>query len=294
MALVGVLLAQQAPLNRGLSRATGAIPAAFVNFAVGLTLMLAACLAAGKLDGLGRIGPEWWHALGGISGALYVLVGLLVVRRIGASGVAAGAVTGQLFSSVVIDATGALGIEQRPLEWRVLVGAVAVLFGTYMVAGLPWRQGRRDGELPLRATLLPLAAMVLAGALVGIQIPLNGLLAQSTGDLASGLLNFLTGGAVLTLAVLLTGSARDLAGVVRVRWAYLGGGVCGAVNALVALTLVDQIGAGTVAAATVTGQMIASLAIDRVGLFDLERRPLSPRRLAGAALLVAGTILVAR
>jgi transporter family-2 protein len=136
--------------------------------------------------------------------------------------------------------------------------------------------------------------MVLAGAMVGVQIPHNGLLAQSTGDLASGLLNFLTGGAVLAIAVLLTGTGRDLAGATRVRWVYLGGGLCGAVNALVALSLVDQIGAGTVAAATVTGQMIASLAIDRLGLFDLEPRPLSPRRLLGATLLVAGTILVAR
>ncbi len=294
MALVGVLLAQQAPLNRGLSRATGAIPAAFVNFAVGFTLLFIACLAAGELGGLGRIGPDWWHALGGCVGAIYVLTALLVVRRIGASGLAAGTVTGQLFSSVVIDAGGLLGIEQRPIEWRVLIGAVAVLAGTYMVAGLPWRQGRRDGEQPVRATLPALAAMVLAGALVGIQIPLNGLLAQSTGDLASGLLNFITGGIVLTFALLLTGSVRGLAGVTRVRWVYLGGGLCGAVNALVALTLVDHIGAGTVAAATVTGQMLASLTIDRIGLFDLEPRPLSPRRLTGAALLVAGTILVAR
>src|SRR5262249_32925251 len=105
---------------------------------------------------------------------------------------------------------------------------------------------------------------------------------------------FITGGTVLAVAVLLTGSAGGLSGVTRVRWLYLGGGVCGALNALVSLTLVDHIGAGTVAAATVTGQMIASLAIDRLGLCGLQPRPLSPRRLAGAVLLVAGTILVAR
>ncbi len=274
MALVGVLLAQQAPLNRGLSRATGAVPAAFVNFAVGLALIFVACLLAGQLGGLGRIGPDWWHALGGLCGASYVLVGLLVVRRIGASGVAAGTVTGQLFSSVAIDAGGLLGIEQRSLEWRVLLGAAAVLLGTYLVAGIPWRSHRDSGPHPARETLLPLAAMAVAGALVGIQIPLNGLLAESTGDLASGLLNFITGGTLLLLALLLTGTARGLAGVTRVRWVYLGGGLCGAVNALVALSLVDQIGAGTVAAATVTGQLLASLAIDRAGLFDLEPRPL--------------------
>jgi uncharacterized membrane protein YdcZ (DUF606 family) len=85
MALVGVLLAQQAPLNRGLARATGAVPAALVNFAVGLGLMLCACLAASELGGFGRIGPQWWHALGGCPGAFYVLIGLVAVRSIGAT-----------------------------------------------------------------------------------------------------------------------------------------------------------------------------------------------------------------
>jgi transporter family-2 protein len=303
MALVGALLSQQAPVNRGLARVSGPVAAAFVNFAVGGVLLFVACAAAGELDGIGRIGPEWWHALGGCLGAVYVLTGLVVVRSIGASGVAAGTVTGQLVASVVIDAGGWLGVDHRPLGLRVLVGAVAVVAGTYLVAGLPWRReravavapdyGARSTDRPAGA-LLPLAAISAASALVGIQIPLNGLLAQSTGDFASGLLNFLVGGAVLAAALVLTGSVRGLAAVPGVRWYYLAGGVFGAINAFAALALVDEIGAGTVTAALVTGQMLASLAIDRAGLFDLHPRPLSPRRLAGAALLVAGTILVAR
>lgn len=292
MALVGALLSQQAPVNRGLARVTGPVGAAFVNFAVGGVLLFVACAAAGELDGIGRIGPDWWHALGGCLGAVYVLTGLVVVRSIGASGVAAGTVTGQLVSSVVIDAGGWLGVDHRPLGLRVLVGAVAVIAGTYLVVGVP--RGRGNGQGEGRGALLPLLAISAASALVGIQIPLNGLLAQSTGDLASGLLNFLVGGAMLAAALLLTGSGRGLAAVRRVRWYYLTGGVFGAINAFAALALVDEIGAGTVTAALVTGQMLASLAIDRAGLFGLEPRPLSSRRLAGAALLAAGTILVAR
>jgi len=291
MAMVGALLSQQAPVNRGLARASGPVAAAFVNFAVGGMLLFVACAAAGELDGIGRIGPDWWHALGGCLGAVYVLTGLLVVRSIGASGVAAGTVTGQLVASVVIDSGGWLGVDHRPLGLRVLVGAIAVIAGTYMVVGVP--RGRRSGGGG-HSPLLPLLAISAASALVGIQIPLNGLLAQSTGDLASGLLNFLVGGAVLAAALLLTGSVRGLAAVPRVRWYYLSGGVFGAINAFAALALVDEIGAGTVTAALVSGQMLASLAIDRAGLFGLGPRPLTGRRLAGAALLVAGTILVAR
>ena len=291
MALVGAGLSQQAPVNRGLARVSGPVAAAFVNFAVGGVLLFVACAIAGQLDGIGRIGPEWWHALGGCLGAVYVLTALVVVRSIGASGVAAGTVTGQLVASVVIDAGGWLGVNHRPLGLRVLVGAAAVIVGTYMVVGVPHRlQNGDSGRSPLPALL----AVAAASAMVGVQIPMNGLLAQSTGDFASGLLNFIVGGAALGLVLLLTGSARELAAVPRVRWYYLTGGVFGGINAFATLALVGEIGAGTVTAAGVTGQMLASLALDRIGFLGLEPRPLSGRRLAGAVLLVAGTILVAR
>ncbi len=62
-------------------------------------------------------------------------------------------------------------------------------------------------------------------------------------------------------------------------------------NALIA---VSAIGAGGVAAATVFGQLTASVVIDRLGLFGLDEVPLSPERVLGVALLLAGTVLVVR
>ena len=62
-------------------------------------------------------------------------------------------------------------------------------------------------------------------------------------------------------------------------------------NALIA---VSAIGAGGVAAATITGQLTASVVIDRLGLFGLDEVALSPERLIGVALLLAGTVLVVR
>ena len=60
------------------------------------------------------------------------------------------------------------------------------------------------------------------------------------------------------------------------------------------LVTVSTIGAGAVAAATVTGQLTASVIIDRLGILGLEEQPLSPERIAGVALLLAGTYLVVR
>jgi transporter family-2 protein len=54
------------------------------------------------------------------------------------------------------------------------------------------------------------------------------------------------------------------------------------------------IGAGAVAAATVTGQLVASVIIDRLGILGLEQTPLSASRLIGVALLLVGTYLVVR
>ena len=61
-----------------------------------------------------------------------------------------------------------------------------------------------------------------------------------------------------------------------------------------ALLVVPAIGAGGVAAATVTGQLTAAVVVDRLGLFGLDQVPLNFARLAGVALLLAGTYLVLR
>jgi bacterial/archaeal transporter family-2 protein len=57
---------------------------------------------------------------------------------------------------------------------------------------------------------------------------------------------------------------------------------------------VSSIGAGGVAAATITGQLTASMVIDRMGILGLEEQPLSLERVIGVGLLLVGTYLVVR
>jgi transporter family-2 protein len=61
-----------------------------------------------------------------------------------------------------------------------------------------------------------------------------------------------------------------------------------------ALITVRTIGAGGVAAATITGQLITAVLIDRLGVLGLEQTSLSASRLVGVGLLLAGTYLVVR
>jgi bacterial/archaeal transporter family-2 protein len=141
------------------------------------------------------------------------------------------------------------------------------------------------------------AAVVLtacAGGLIALQAPINAGLGRATGSLPAALVSFLVGTVALTAIVVLSGKAGGLSSTFDVSWYYLLGGLLGAVYVANALIAVTAIGAGGVAAATITGQLTASVAIDRLGLFGLDQVPLTPERVVGVALLLAGTVLVVR
>lgn len=76
-------------------------------------------------------------------------------------------------------------------------------------------------------------------------------------------------------------------------WAWLGG----AVQALTVFTVLVAAGASGAAlfsALTVTGGTVAALALDHYGLLGFAQRDATLLRLGGCALLIAGTVMVAR
>jgi transporter family-2 protein len=141
-----------------------------------------------------------------------------------------------------------------------------------------------------------LAVLLTAGAggLIALQAPINAGLGRTTGSLPAALVSFLVGTVALAAIVVLSGKAGGLSSSFDVSWYYLLGGLLGAVYVANALIAVTAIGAGGVAAATITGQLTFSVAIDRLGLFGLDQVALSPARVIGVALLIAGTVLIIR
>jgi transporter family-2 protein len=133
-----------------------------------------------------------------------------------------------------------------------------------------------------------------AGGLIALQAPINAGLGRVTGSLPAAFVSFLIGTIALGAIVALSGKSGGLASTFDVRWYYLIGGMLGAVYVTNALIAVDVIGAGGVAALTVTGQLVASLAIDRLGLFGLDQVTIGPERVIGIGLLLVGTVLVVR
>jgi bacterial/archaeal transporter family-2 protein len=131
---VGVLVALQAPINAGLGKETGSFPAALVSFLIGTALLLAIVVVSGKAGGIGGVADvSWYYLLGGVLGAAYVTTVLVTVNTIGAGGVAAATITGQLVASVAMDRMGVLGLDEVALTPERILGVVLLLAGTYLI-----------------------------------------------------------------------------------------------------------------------------------------------------------------
>jgi|SRR5262245_26631684 len=135
---------------------------------------------------------------------------------------------------------------------------------------------------------------VAVGGLIALQAPINAELGRHTGKLPAALVSFFIGTLILALIVSLSGDTGGLRSTFDVPWYYLVGGILGAAYVTVALVSVTTIGAGGVAAATITGQLTTAVVIDRLGVFGLEQTSLSASRLLGVGLLLAGTFLIVR
>lgn len=292
MGAVGLQLAFQAPVNSRLGAWTGRLAASLVNNITGTLILLILCLVAGKLGNLGEIGSApVWALTGGLIGAYLVTSSTLTVARLGAGTVAAAIITGQLSSSLAIDAAGWFGLEESPVTIARVAGLLLLAFGTWLVirTGPAAPEHHRIG----RKEILMVTAMVLAGVLVGAQPPVNSALADEVGGIPAALVNFLVGLVALLTLVLASGQGSRLKEVRVAPRRFLWGGPIGVVTVVASLLLVDTIGATVLAAAIVTGQLLAGIGLDRSGVLGLERRELSASRLAGVALLVAGTALTA-
>jgi bacterial/archaeal transporter family-2 protein len=135
-ALAGGLVGAQAPVNSVISDKVGSLGAVAVNFVVGTMLILViAFVFAGGFDVDRGVDPPAWYywIFGGVAGVAIVLTSLVTVRQLGAGGVAAAVIAGQLTSSVVLDRLGVLGLDERAVTWDKLLGIALLAAGTILI-----------------------------------------------------------------------------------------------------------------------------------------------------------------
>jgi len=134
-AVIGGLVAAQAPLNSQLGRTVGGLQASVVALFVSFLALLTLAALTDGLGGIRRIGDAPLHVAvgGGLVGALYVGSIVFTVRALGAGGLTAVTIAGQLGLAMVIDHFGWLGVEKSPITVAKVCGVVLLGLGTWLV-----------------------------------------------------------------------------------------------------------------------------------------------------------------
>jgi transporter family-2 protein len=134
MALAGGVVALSPPLNAGLGRAVGALPAAMLSFTLGAAVLAILVVLTGQLSEVeGATSVRWYYLLGGLCGALWVATSIPVVKSIGAGGVVAATIAGQLTAAVVADRFGILGLKHVAVTPGRAAGVLLLALGTYLI-----------------------------------------------------------------------------------------------------------------------------------------------------------------
>lgn len=134
-AVAGGLVALQAPINSTLGKSVGTFQAATVSFVIGTVALAVIALTAG--GGFGDLGEirhvSGIYLIGGLLGAVYVTTVLVAVRSLGAGGVTAATIAGQLTLAVVVDQLGILGVAKHPITAARVAGIVLLGLGTFLI-----------------------------------------------------------------------------------------------------------------------------------------------------------------
>ncbi len=261
---VGVLTAVQARINGQLGvRLEHAMVAAVISFGSGLLLIaLVSVLTPGGRRGavlLSRGIRErsipWWMLVGGAAGALTVGTQAVAVGIVGVSLFTVGIVAGQTVGGLILDRVGyGPGGVVAVTVPRLVGGALALAaVGVVLISG--------DGlaGVPVWMVVLP----VVVGAGLAWQQATNGRLRVRVGTpVTATLVNFTLGTAILAmLAVVVTIVDGPPAPLPSEPWLYLGGAL-GVAYIMLSAALVARTGVLLFGLAAVSGQLLASLALD--------------------------------
>ncbi len=134
--LAGVATALQPAINAKFAQHAGAkVYGGVINFAVGLLAMLVVTAAfrpgVPRAESLGA-GP-WWMWAGGLCGAFFVTLALVLVPKVGAANYLAAMIVGQLIASMVLDHYGLLGLAVREISVQRVAGVALMLGGLVLI-----------------------------------------------------------------------------------------------------------------------------------------------------------------
>lgn len=137
---------------------------------------------------------------------------------------------------------------------------------------------------------------VLAGSMLPLQAAINGQLRLKLDSpwyatLVSVLVSTI---GMSVFCLLVRAPLPIISQLTQTKWWMWSGGLIGVIFVCAALSLTRTLGATTLIASVIAGQLICSLVLDQFGLVGLTQHPLNLGRALGLILLVAGVILIQR
>ena len=285
-ALSGILISLQARANGELSlRLDNGLQAAFISFSSGLLLIaIVSIFNPGIKDGIKKlksavkrkeIAP--WTLFAGALGGAFVAVQTQIVPLIGVAIYSVASIAGQSATSLIVDRIGLTGGGKKPISPRRIAAAIVTVLAVFVSV-----LDRIDAK---NLSLIAVALAGLAGAIVGIQRAMNGLINEhSQQSFATSLLNFIMGSSALGIVFLIAvaiGKVNFVPLPAGPWWIYTGGTI-GVIYIAFTSTIVQHLGVLTFTLFSTGGTLIGALLIDIV---------LPTKGVSISAYLVSGIVM---
>ncbi len=143
------------------------------------------------------------------------------------------------------------------------------------------------------AAIIPILMTILAGIGVAMQPPVNAMLARSGSVILAALISFGVGTAIL-LGIWATLDRTSPAGLKDLPWWAWTGGIYGVIFVSTSAYAAPRLGLASMLTIAIAAQLTAALVIDHFGLIRLAQTPLTPMRVFGVLLVLAGLVLLWR
>ena len=122
----------QAVVNGGLGKKVGALEASFISFFIGTAALFFLVLFLGKGNLLAISEVPKGQLIGGLLGAFFVVVLVIVSPEIGVTATLISVIVGQLLIGSIIDHFGLFGGEKFPLDFKKGIALLLMLASIYI------------------------------------------------------------------------------------------------------------------------------------------------------------------
>lgn len=134
--IAGMMMPTQASINNKLAgEINGPILAAFVSFVVGTIALFVYIVATGvSLNNLTSLkNASFISWIGGLLGAFFVAVSIILVPKLGVALTFSLIVAGQMIITLVLDHYGFLGVPVKEVNIQRLLGIVLIIGGVILI-----------------------------------------------------------------------------------------------------------------------------------------------------------------